>query len=121
MASSDDSSDNCWDHRVSARCVCLEQGDMKPTCGWCVAGVCDMSLVACWCVAGVSVMCGWEIGGACGWHVRGGQGVRCVGAGWLALCLQYVMIDLICRPLCLPSWWLTASHTYQGSYHIKNS
>ena len=70
--------------------------------------------------AGKLVVCRWEAGGvelSCRWR----QGEKCAGVGWCALGSGYIMIYLICLPLCLPSRRPTASHTYQGSYHIKNS
>lgn len=65
----------------------------------------------------VCVVLGWEIG----WHAGGGQGERCAGVSWFTRGSGFVMIYLMCPLLCLPSQWLTASHAYQGSYHIKNS
>ena len=101
MGDGDDDDEDCQDQKVSM----------------CVVGVwvtCNCHLVAC----GGMWVGSWV---ACGWHVAGGQGERCVGVGWFTLGSECEMIYLICPPLCFPSWQLTASHTYQGSYHIKNS
>jgi len=89
------------------------------TCHWHVVA-CGGMWVECVTCVRVWLACAWYLGGKLGdvWLAHS-RGVRCVC--WFTLGSERVMIYLIRPPLCLPSWRLTASHTYQGSYHIKNS